>query len=328
MILFWTGALALVTLLYVVLDGFDLGIGILFGLTRDEEHRRGMLAAISPVWDGNETWLVLAATILFGAFSKVYAALLAAFYLPFTILVCALILRGVAFEFRYKSTHLRWVWDLGFAGGSTVATFLQGVAVGQLVEGLPLKDGAYAGGPLNWLNPFALLCGLGLCFGYALLGAAWLVNKSEGRLRTRAYEQLPILLACVLAFLVVAFFVAVAQNLPIMHRWLERPYLAVFPLAGFVAELALIWCICTRRHDRWPFRMVALIFASAFGTLAVSFWPYMIPFKVTIYEAAGPPESLSFMLWGAGVVVLPLTLLYTFFTYRVFRGKVADIHYH
>jgi cytochrome bd ubiquinol oxidase subunit II len=328
MILFWTGALALVTLLYVVLDGFDLGIGILFGLTRDEDEQRTMLAAISPVWDGNETWLVLAATILFGAFSKVYAALLAAFYMPFTILLCALILRGVAFEFRYKSKQMRWLWDVGFAGGSAVAAFLQGVTIGQLVVGLPLKDGAYVGGALNWLSPFALLCGLGLCFGYTLLGAAWLVSKSEGRLRDRAYRLLPILLTCVIGFLVVAFVVAMLQNLPIMHRWLERPYLAVFPLIGFLAALVLVWCISTRKHDLLPFRMVALIFAAAFGTLGVSFWPYMIPFSLTIEQAASPPESLRFMLWGAGIVVLPLTLLYTFVVYRVFGGKAADVHYH
>jgi cytochrome d ubiquinol oxidase subunit II len=328
MILFWTGALALTTLLYVVLDGFDLGVGILFGLTRDEDHRRGMLASISPVWDGNETWLVLAATILFGAFPKVFAALLAAFYLPFTLLLCALILRGVAFEFRSKATRMRWLWDAGFAGGSTAAAFLQGVTIGQLVEGLPLRDGAYAGGSLNWLNPFALLCGLGLCFGYALLGAAWLVSKSEGRLRTRAYRQLPILLTCVIAFLVVAFFVAVTQNLPIMRRWLERPYLAVFPLVGFLAVLGLVWSITTRKQDRLPFRMVALIFTAAFGTLGVSFWPYMIPFGMTIDQAASPPESLGFMLWGAGVVVLPLTLIYTFIVYRVFRGKTGDVRHY
>ncbi|MGC1303005.1 MAG: cytochrome d ubiquinol oxidase subunit II [Caulobacteraceae bacterium] len=328
MILFWTGALGLVTLLYVVLDGFDLGVGILFGLTREEGQRRGMLASISPVWDGNETWLILAATTLFGAFSKAFAALLAAFYLPFIILLCALILRGVAFEFRYKSTRLRWLWDAGFAGGSTVAAFLQGVTIGQLAEGLPLKDDAYVGGALNWLNPFALLCGVGLCFGYALLGAAWLVNKTEGKLRARAYQQLPVLLTCVLAFLVAAFFVAAAQNLPIMHRWLERPYLAVFPVTGFVAVLVLVRCIMTQRQDQWPFRMVALIFAAAFGTLAVSFWPYMIPFGMTIQQAAGPPESLSFMLWGAGILVLPVTLIYTFIVYRVFRGKTADAQYH
>jgi cytochrome d ubiquinol oxidase subunit II len=328
MILFWTGALALMTLLYVVLDGFDLGVGILFGFTRDEDDRRSMLAAISPVWDGNETWLVLAATILFGAFSKVYAALLAAFYMPFTILLCAIIFRGVAFEFRYKSTKMRWLWDIGFAGGSALAAFLQGVTIGQLVVGLPLKNGAYVGGALDWLSPFALLCGLGLCFGYALLGAAWLVNKTDGRIRDRAYAQLPILLTCVVGFLVVAFVVATLQNLPIMHRWLQRPYLAVFPLIGFLAVLGLVWCISARKHDVLPFRMVALIFAAAFGTLAASFWPYMIPFSLTIQQAAGPPESLKFMLWGAGIFVLPLTLIYTFVVYRVFGGKAPEMEYH
>jgi cytochrome d ubiquinol oxidase subunit II len=327
MILFWVATLALTTLLYVLLDGFDLGVGILFGLTRNDAHRKHMLAAISPVWDGNETWLVLTATILFGAFPRIYATLLSAFYLPMIVLLGALILRGVAFEFRYKTVAFRWIWDLGFAGGSLVATFIQGMTVGALAAGLPMADGHYAGGTWSWLSPFACLCGVGLCFGYALLGAGWLVAKGEGELRDRAYAVLPALTAGVFGFLAIAFVYALVLNLRIMDRWLERPYLILFPAIGAFAALRLVRGI-QFRQDLQPFRMTALIFFSAFATLAVSFWPYMIPFAVTIDQAAAPASSLDFMFWGAGLVVLPLTLGYTAVVYRVFRGKVTDTGYH
>jgi cytochrome d ubiquinol oxidase subunit II len=322
MILLWTGALALSILIYVLLDGFDLGVGILFAFTRDEPERRQMLAAISPVWDGNETWLVLNAATLFGAFPRVYAALLSAFYLPMIFLLGALILRGVAFEFRYRTERMRWLWDLGFTGGSTLATFIQGMTVGALVQGLPLSGGQYLGGPFGWFSPFACLCGLGLCLGYALLGAAWLVGKTEGDLRDRSYRQLPWLVAGVFAFLAVVFVYALAETLPIMHRWIERPYLAAFPVLGAVAAAGLLVGI-RRRIDHLPFPMTALIFLAAFGTLAVSFWPYMIPFSITVDQGAAPASSLNFMFWGAGVVVLPLILLYTGTVYRVFRGKIS-----
>jgi cytochrome d ubiquinol oxidase subunit II len=323
MIVFWVAALGLITLLYVLLDGFDLGVGILFGFTRSEEIRGRMLAAISPVWDGNETWLVLAGTVLFGAFPKVYATLLSAFYLPIILMLGGLILRGIAFEFRYKARRTRWLWDLGFSGGSLVASFVQGTAIGALAKGLPLKDGHYVGGSFGWLSWFACLCGLGLCFGYALLGASWLVSKSEGVLRDRAYALLPFLTQTVLGLLAMAFVYALAANLRIMERWLERPYLAVFPVIGTIAAIVLIMAT-RKRDDMQPFRMSALIFISAFATMAISFWPYMIPFSITIDQAAAPPQSLHFMFWGAGIGVLPLTLAYTAVVYRVFSGKVVE----
>jgi cytochrome d ubiquinol oxidase subunit II len=328
MILYWVAVLALTTLLYVLLDGFDLGVGILFGRTRDESERQQMMAAISPVWDGNETWLVLTGTVLFGAFPSVYATLLSAFYLPLTLMLGALILRGVAFEFRHKSTRARWLWDLGFFGGSLVSAFVQGMTVGALAAGLPMQNGAYSGGAFGWLSLFACLCGLGLCLGYALLGACWLVAKCEGSLRDRAYRQVPVLMAGVFVFLTIVFVYALAENLRIMARWIERPYLLIFPAIGAVAALRLISGL-RHRIDGRLFPMAALIFFSAFGTLAVSFWPYMIPFSVTVQDGAGPESSLRFMFWGAGLIVLPLTLFYTVTLYRVFRGKTSDsAHYH
>lgn len=325
MILFWAALLAVTTWLYVLLDGFDLGVGILFGFA-DEPERRKMLSAISPVWDGNETWLVVTGTILFGAFPAAYAALLSAFYLPLVLMLCALILRGVAFEFRYKSLGFRWFWDFGFAGGSFVATFVQGMTIGALVEGLPMRDGHYIGGSMGWLSPFAVLCGLGLVLGYCLLGASWLVRKCEGAPRESAYRLLPLLNAGVLAFLSCALVASLVMHLDLMHRWLERPYLLIFPLVGAIAALALFRSV-RQRDDLAPFRLSALIFMTAFGTLAISFWPFMIPFSLTIEQAASPPASLTFMFWGAGLFVMPITLIYTAVVYRLFRGKIEETHY-
>jgi cytochrome d ubiquinol oxidase subunit II len=328
MVTFWAVVLAVSTLLYVLLDGFDLGAGILFGLTRGEARRRSMMSAVSPVWDGNETWLVVTGVVLWGAFPVVYSVLFSAFYLPLLLMLAGLILRGVAFEFRYKTQQYRWIWDAAFAGGSLIATFIQGMTVGALVEGVPVADGRYTGGEFGWLSPFALLCGVGLCIGYALLGAAWLVRKCEGDVQESAYRLIPRLSKGLFAFLVIVFVYALVANLQVMHRWLERPSLLIFPLIGAGAS----WVLARSVRLRWdgtPFYMVALIFAAAFGTLAISFWPYMIPFSITIESAAAPHASLAFMFWGAGLFVFPLMLAYTAINYVVFRGKAkpASGHY-
>jgi cytochrome d ubiquinol oxidase subunit II len=327
MVMFWATLLAISILLYVLLDGFDLGIGILFGLTRNEDRRRAMLSAVAPIWDGNETWLVVTGVILWGAFPIVYATLFSAFYLPLLVMLAGLILRGVAFEFRTKAERARWIWDWSFAGGSFAATFIQGMTVGALVEGLPIKNGQYTGGDFGWFSPFAVLCGAGLCLGYALLGACWLVKKCEGEIRDAAWRQVPRLAAGVLVFLAIVFIYALAEHLQLMSRWIERPYLFVFPAVSAAAAGALIASVRHRR-DHWPFSMVILIFVSAFGTLAVSFWPYMIPFVVTIDEAAAPHSSLAFMFWGEGIFIFPLMLIYTAINYRVFRGKVRTTSEH
>jgi cytochrome bd ubiquinol oxidase subunit II len=327
MIMFWVSLLAISILLYVLLDGVDLGVGLLFGLTSGEARRGAMLSAVAPIWDGNETWLVVTAVILWGAFPLVYATLLSAFYLPLIVMLLGLILRGVAFEFRYKTRRLRWIWDFSFAGGSLAATFIQGLTVGALVEGLQVTNGQYSGGDFGWFTPFAALCGIGLCLGYALLGACWLAKKCEAEVRQVAHRQIPVLSVGVLAFLVVVFAYALAENLPILHRWIDRPYLFLFPAIGAVAATVLALSIL-HHNDHWPFYMVALIFVSAFGTLALSFWPYMIPFVITIDEAAAPQSSLAFMFWGCGLFVFPLMLLYTVVSYSVFRGKIGSTAEH
>jgi cytochrome bd ubiquinol oxidase subunit II len=323
MLLYWVFVLAVAMLLYVVLDGFDLGIGILFGLTGDETRRRAMLSAVAPIWDGNETWLVVVGVVLWGAFPIVYATLLSAFYLPLLVMLAGLILRGVAFEFRYKTERLRWIWDTGFAGGSLLATFIQGMTVGALVEGLPFANGKYVGGEFGWFSPFALLCGVGLCLGYSLLGACWLVRKCEADVRDAAYRDIPRLSLGLLLFLVAVFAYALGEHLPVMGRWLERPWLFLFPAIGAVAAMLLAASV-RRRRDAVPFHMVVIIFAAAFGTLAISFWPYMIPFSITIEQAAAPHSSIAFMFWGEGLFVFPAMLIYTAINFRVFRGRVAS----
>jgi cytochrome d ubiquinol oxidase subunit II len=326
--MFWVCVLAVSILFYVLLDGFDLGVGILFGFTLNEQRRREMLAAVAPLWDGNETWLIVAGVVLWGAFPIVYATLFSAFYLPLLVMLAGLILRGVAFEFRNKTERLRWVWDLSFAGGSLVAAFIQGLMVGALVEGLPISDGQYAGGEFGWLSPFSLLCGVGLCLGYTLLGACWLIKKCEGDVRDAAYSLIPYLAIGLLVFLIVVFAYALVEDLRVISRWLERPYLFVFPAIGIVAAIVLAASVRQRR-DGLPYYMIVLIFAAAFGTLAISFWPYMIPFTITIEDAAAPHSSLTFMFWGEGLFVFPLLLIYTAVSYSVFRGKVrpASMNY-
>ncbi len=327
MLMFWVTLLAVSILLYVLLDGFDLGIGMLFGLTRSEARRRAMMSAVAPIWDGNETWLVVTAVILWGAFPVAYATLLSAFYLPLLIMLAGLILRGVAFEYRQKTERLRWIWDWSFIGGSFAAAFIQGLTVGALVEGLPMANGQYVGGDFGWLSPFAALCGIGLCLGYALLGACWLVKKCEGDVRQAAYRLIPYLATGLLLFLIVVFAYALAEDLQVMGRWLERPYLLIFPVIGAFAAVVLAFSI-QRHQDELPFSMIVLIFLAAFATLAISFWPYIIPFVLTVDEAAAPQSSLAFMFWGEGLFVFPLMLLYTIISYSVFRGKVASTPQH
>src|SRR5271156_1458137 len=248
MILFWAAILGISTLLYVLLDGFDLGVGILGGGAGSAARRDALMSATAPIWDGNEPWLVVTGVVLWGAFPIVYATLLSAFYLPLMLMLAGLILRGVAFEFRHRTERWRWLWDASFAGGSLVATFVQGVTVGALVEGLPIANGRYAGGDLGWLSPFSLLCGVGLCIGYALLGACWLVRKCHGDVRDSAYRLIPVLSLALLLFLIAVFSFALVEDFRVMSRWLERPYLFVFPAIGIGAAIFLAASL-QRRSD-------------------------------------------------------------------------------
>jgi cytochrome d ubiquinol oxidase subunit II len=321
MILYWSLILALSMLLYVLLDGFDLGVGMLFGLTRDETRRRHMLAAVSPLWDGNETWLIVAGVVLWGAFSAAYSLLVSAFYVPVILMLAGLIFRGVAFEFRGRARRTRAIWNVGFVVGSVVAAFMQGAMVGALAKGLPVVNGRFTGDVMTWCSSFSALCGVALCAGYALLGAGWVVKKCEGDARDAAYRAIAPLLLVVLVLLIVLFFHALHENLAIMRRWLDRPYLFLVPLVALCAIAGTLTGV-RRRRDNQPFLMIALLFICAYAMLAISFWPYMIPFSLTVAAAASPSSSLTFMFWGEGLFVYPLMLVYTAYSYHVFKGKV------
>jgi cytochrome d ubiquinol oxidase subunit II len=294
---------------------------MLFGLTRDETRRAHMLAAVSPLWDGNETWLIVAGVLLWGAFSAAYSQLVSAFYVPVDLMLAGLIFRGVAFELRGRARWTRAIWDVGFVLGSLVAAFMQGAMVGALVKGLPVVNGRFAGDIMTWCSSFSALCGVALCAGYALLGASWVVKKCEGDTRDAACRAIPPLLVAVLILLAVLFFHALHEDLAIMHRWLDRPYLFIVPLVALVSIAGTLTGI--RRHrDNQPFVMIVVLLVCAYAMLAISFWPYMIRFSLTVAQAAVPHASLAFMFWGAGLFVYPLMLIYTLYSHNVFKGKV------
>jgi cytochrome d ubiquinol oxidase subunit II len=328
MIAYWSVLLALSMLIYVVLDGFDLGVGMLFGTTLDPQRRRDMLASVAPLWDGNETWLIVAGVVLWGAFPRAYALLMPAFYIPVTVMLAGLIFRGVAFEFRGRAVRSRGIWDVGFVLGSLVAAFMQGAMVGALVKGLPVTGERFTGDVMSWCSSFSVLSGVALCVGYALLGAGWIAKKCEGETRDAAWRAIPLLLVAVLVLLAALFAHALLANLAVMHRWMERPVLFAVPIVGLCTVLS-VWQGVRQRRDTLPFAAIVVLFVCAFAMLAISFWPYMIPFSLTIIDAAAPHASLAFMFWGAGIVVYPLMLIYTVCSYTVFNGKVdrASEHY-
>jgi cytochrome d ubiquinol oxidase subunit II len=319
---FWAGVLGCSILLYVLLDGFDLGIGVLFGTTRKEEHRVKMMDTIAPFWDGNETWLVVIGAALFAAFPDAYAVLLGAFYFPVLLMLFGLIFRGIAFEFRFRSERMRGVWDCGFFLGSTTVAFVQGAAVGAMMRGIPVADGQYSGGRFDWLHPFAILTGIGLVLGYALLGAGWLVLKNEGELRDWAHRRIRWLAFAVFAVMLLAFTVTFDYSVLARSDLQARRWGIVFPAIGVLALAGVVMGARIGR-DGLPFALTALFFIAAFLSLGVMFWPYLVPYSVTVASAAAPDASLRFLFYG-GIAVLPVIAVYTIGVYWVFRGKVRN----
>jgi cytochrome d ubiquinol oxidase subunit II len=321
--LVWAGLLAFAVLAYVILDGFDLGVGILFPLMPDERHRDAMMNSVAPVWDGNETWLVLGGGGLFAVFPLAYAIIMPALYAPVIALLLGLVFRGVAFEFRWKARRGKFLWDWAFAAGSTVAAFAQGIALGALVQGIPVAGRAYAGGWWDWLTPFSLLTGVALVCGYALLGATWLVYKTQGDVQRCAYRFAWI--ATVATLLAIALVSAWTPFLSeaFLHRWFDWPqvlYVAPVPLLVAGAAFVLFTGL-RRRRELSPFLASLALFVLSFIGLLISFFPYIVPTSVTLWEAAAPDESLGFLLAGAAFLI-PVILLYTAYSYWVFRGKV------
>ncbi|GHA82355.1 cytochrome d ubiquinol oxidase subunit II [Cognatilysobacter bugurensis] len=327
----WFFIVGFSVLMYVLLDGFVLGIGVLTPFARDEQDKDIMMNTAAPIWDGNETWLILGGMGLFAAFPIAYATMLSALYLPVLLMLIALVFRGVAFEFRFKANRGKRFWGSAFALGSTLAAFAQGVILGAVVEGMPLQEGKYIGGPFGWFSPFSMLTGVAVVFGYALLGSTWLILKTEARLqRVARYMARPLVLV------VVAFMGLVSAWLPfldsrIMARWFEGPnlwWLAPVPLLALANAVAL-WRVAMREgRDAVPFLLTMSFFVLGFAGIVIGIWPNILPPAMSIWEAASPPSSQQFVLVGA-IVLLPAILGYTWWTYKVFAGKVAaDSGYH
>lgn len=329
----WAFLIAFAVLVYVILDGFDLGLGMLFAAERKRGDRDVMMNSVAPVWDGNETWLVLGGGGLFAAFPLAYALILPAIYAPIIAMLLALIFRGVAFEFRWRTERWRGVWDIAFIGGSFLAALAQGIALGALLQGIQIDKAArqYAGGWWDWLTPFSLVVGAAVVVGYMLLGATWLVMKTGGPLQERMRAR-----AWPLGLATLGFIGAVSLWTPFLQdgyfsRWFGgwQTGLAVL-VAGAVLAIAVLMfrSLTIHNHEYRPFVLALGLFVLCFAGLGVSMFPYIVPTEVTIWEAAAPRASQIFMLVGAAVLI-PVILAYTAYAYWVFRGKIdADTGYH
>jgi cytochrome d ubiquinol oxidase subunit II len=321
----WGLIIGVAVIMYVILDGFDLGIGILFPFAREEKQRDTMMNTVAPFWDGNETWLVLGGGGLWVAFPQAYAVVMPALYLPVIIMLLALVFRGVAFEFRWVAASSRKWWNLAFSGGSLVAAFSQGVILGGLVQGITVANGQFAGGPLDWATPFAFLCGLGVVAGYALLGATWLLIKTEGAIADRARAQ-----ALPLLYVVLAFMAAVSLWTPLAFdriavRWFSTPnifFLAPVPIVTALVAY-LVWRWLKAGREMLPFFGTVGLFLLGFLGLAISTFPYLVPPSLTVWQTAAAAPSQILMLFGV-IFLLPVVLGYIVFVYWIFRGKVRE----
>jgi len=327
--LIWFGLIGTALFLYVLLDGFDLGVGILFPFAPSDQSRDRMMNSISPFWDGNETWLVLSGGGLLAAFPLAYAILMPALYIPVIIMLLGLIFRGVAFEFRFKALRSRPVWDYAFHFGSIAAAFMQGMIIGAFVKGIRVEGRSFAGHPFDWLSAYSFMTGVGLLFGYALLGAVWLVMKTDGDTQTWARKCASYVLGYVGLFLGIVSISLPLMNAEIKALWFSFPnffYLLPLPLAT-ACLFILIWSDLHRGRENRPFFLSIGVFLTGYLGLGISLWPYLVPFAVTFHEAAAAPTSQSFLLVGTAVI-LPLVLLYTGFCYYLFRGKASQGGYY
>jgi cytochrome d ubiquinol oxidase subunit II len=325
----WAGIIGFAIAAYVLMDGFDLGIGILFPLFKVGPDRDTAMNSIAPVWDGNETWLVLGGGGLLAAFPLAYAIILPALYAPLIAMLLGLVLRGVAFEFRWRDPAHRALWDAAFTLGSVVATFAQGITLGALLQVITVVGRSYGGGWWEWLSPFSILTGLGLVVGYALLGACWLNWKTEGALQDQAVRYARRLGVVLLATIGLVSLATLTLEPRYFERWLAWPGIlatAQVPLATLIVTI-LFYRSLARRRDAQPFFWALSLFGLCLLGLGISIWPDVIPARVTIWEAAAPHRSQVFMLVGAAIMV-PIILAYTAWAYWVFRGKVGSDGYH
>lgn len=328
--LIYTVIIGIGVFMYVWMDGFDLGVGIIFNAAPSEEDRDILMNSIAPVWDGNETWLVLGGGALLVAFPMAYSILLPALYIPFTLMLLGLIFRGVAFEFRFKATKAKQLWNLAFGIGSLVAAFMQGVVLGAYVHGIPVVDGQFAGGSFTWVSPFSILTGCAVACGYTLLGATWTAMKTEGALQDWAFAIARRMCVGVLIFMALVSIGTAFQNRVIAELWFSWPNMAILapvPVITGIVAILLIRAV-HRRQEAAPFILTLILFALGYIGLGISLWPAIIPPDITIWQAAGDPGAQGFLLVGV-VVLIPCILGYTALTYWIFRGKVkADGGYH
>jgi cytochrome d ubiquinol oxidase subunit II len=322
--LIWAAIIGTAVVMYVLLDGFDLGIGILFPFSQNEAERDQMTRSIAPYWDGNETWLVLGGAGLFVAFPRAYAVILPAVYLPVIVMLLALVFRGIAFEFRHVS-HSKTGWNFAFAAGSTLATLAQGIILGRLIQGIPVRDGAYSGSTFDWATPFAFFCGLSLIAGYGLLGATWLVMKTEGPVAERARAHAKILLLAVLVSMVVISLWTPLTEPRVAARWFSLPnFYFLWPIPVITALVAYLeWRWLEARRDVPPFLATMALFLLGYLGLVISNFPYLVPPSLTVWDTAAAPASQIFMLIGT-LLLLPIILGYITFIYWLFRGKVRE----
>lgn len=326
----WTALLALAVFYYVVFDGFDLGVGILYGLVRTEADRRTVMNSIAPVWDGNETWLVFGGLGLLVAFPLAFAIIIPAVYFPILFMLLALVFRGVAFEFRFKEGALRSFWDRAFCAGAILATFAQGVVLGTFIQGFKVSGRHFTGTSFDWVSPFPLATGLALIFGYCLLGAGWLVLKTEGDLQHWARQ-----VGIVCLILVLAAIVGVSIWTPMSHgeiaqRWFGWPNIVFLSPVPIVTALIAIaeWYALRHQYEFMPFLGAIGLFLMSFIGIAISLWPMIVPYHYTLWQATSSPSTQAFMLIGT-LFLLPIILMYTAWSYWVFRGKVGEtLGYH
>lgn len=310
-------------IMYVLLDGFDLGVGLLFPFVKPEE-RDVMMSTILPVWDGNQTWLVLGVAIFYGAFPRAFSMILPVLYLPLLIMVISLLLRGITFEFRLKEKVHRWIWDIIFTVSSLIITLCQGILLGSFVEGF---DKASQGGlEIDLLTPFNITCGIALIFGYMLLGSTWVIAKSEGKLQKIMYKSALITLIASGIFLLIISVWSPFVDTAIWERWFSpNNFYKVITLPCMTAGLFVYFADCIRRkHEYRLYWITVLIFICSYCGFAISTWPYIVPHRITMWEAASPPSSQIFLLIGA-LFLLPILIGYTSYAYYIFRGKVKDI---
>jgi len=322
--LIWYGLIITAVILYVILDGFDLGVGILFPFAPSDPSRDRMMNSIAPFWDGNETWLVLGGGGLFAAFPLAYAVLMPALYIPVILMLLGLIFRGVAFEFRFKANKSRVIWDYAFHFGSLAAAFMQGMFVGAYVQGVKVAGRSFAGGAFDWLNAYSVMTGIALVFGYSLLGATWVVMKTDGETQRWARKTAAYVLGYVGLFLAIVSISMPTMNSDVRSLWFSRPnFFYLLPVPMLTAALfIMIWRDLYTGREYRPFFLSIGIFLLGYLGLGISLWPWLVPFTVNFRQAAAAPGSQSLLLVGTAIM-LPMVLAYTAFCYYVFRGKAS-----